>query len=151
MTSVAPLVGRIIGQCGGRKYCLSAHRTAAAPKAIGHDRSGLTLDDLAGKQPELMGGRGSDRKSGAEPRKKKKKKKYDALGSCLPAMWRSHARPRYHARGHPKPPKQARRRRDRLTCCPHGAPRPSSGTRRPHRAVTGAGAARTNRNEKRKI
>ena len=67
MTSVAPLVGRIIGQCGGRKYCLSAHRTAAAPKAIGHDRSGLTLDDLAGKQPELMGGRGLTANPGQNP------------------------------------------------------------------------------------
>ena len=32
--------------------------TAAAPKAIGHDRSGMTLDDLIGKQPELVGREG---------------------------------------------------------------------------------------------
>ena len=32
--------------------------TAAAPKAIGHDGSGMTLDDLIGKQPELVGREG---------------------------------------------------------------------------------------------
>jgi hypothetical protein len=38
------------------------------PLAIGHERPGITLDELIGKQPELVGREGYDRKSDAEPR-----------------------------------------------------------------------------------
>jgi hypothetical protein len=34
----------------------------APPRAIGQEQSGLTLDDLIGKQPELVGREGDDRK-----------------------------------------------------------------------------------------
>ena len=41
---------------------------SAPPLAIGHEQPGITLDELIGKQPELVGREGYDRKSDAEPR-----------------------------------------------------------------------------------
>jgi hypothetical protein len=43
---------------GGDPPAVTAVPKPAAPQAIGHDRSGMTLDDLLGKQPELVGREG---------------------------------------------------------------------------------------------
>jgi hypothetical protein len=43
---------------GGDAPAATAAAKPAAPRAIGHDRSGLTLDDLVGKQLELVGREG---------------------------------------------------------------------------------------------
>jgi hypothetical protein len=43
---------------GGDAPAATAAAKPTAPQAIGHDRSGMTLDDLIGKQPELVGREG---------------------------------------------------------------------------------------------
>jgi hypothetical protein len=43
---------------GGDTPAATAAPKPAAPQAIGHDTSGITLDDLVGKQPELVGREG---------------------------------------------------------------------------------------------
>ena len=43
---------------GGDTPAATAAAKPAAPQAIGHDRSGITMDDLIGKQPELVGREG---------------------------------------------------------------------------------------------
>jgi hypothetical protein len=45
----------------------TADTKPATPLAISQNTSGLTLDDLIAKEPELVGGRGFDHKSKAEP------------------------------------------------------------------------------------
>jgi hypothetical protein len=49
------IVGNVQG--GDMPYRTTALKPAA-PQAIGQDASGLTLDDLIGKQPELVGREG---------------------------------------------------------------------------------------------
>jgi hypothetical protein len=49
------IVGNVKG--GDAPAAATAPRPAAPP-AIGHDTSGITLDDLVGKQPELVGREG---------------------------------------------------------------------------------------------
>jgi len=43
---------------GGDTPAATAAAKPAAPQAIGHDTSGMTLEDLIGKQPELVGREG---------------------------------------------------------------------------------------------
>lgn len=49
------IVGNVKG--GGTPAATAAPKPAA-PQAIGHDTSGMTLDELIGKQPELVGREG---------------------------------------------------------------------------------------------
>jgi hypothetical protein len=44
---------------GGDTPAATAARKPAAPQAIGHDASGMTLDEPIGKQPELAGREGA--------------------------------------------------------------------------------------------
>jgi hypothetical protein len=48
----------IVGNVGGDTPAATAAPKPAAPQAISHDRSGLTLDGLIGEQPELVGREG---------------------------------------------------------------------------------------------
>jgi hypothetical protein len=52
---------------GNVKAGETATTQSVPPLAIGQDAPGFTMDDLIGKQPELVG-RGCDHKSEAEPR-----------------------------------------------------------------------------------
>jgi hypothetical protein len=53
---------------GNVKAGETAATKPAAPLAIGQEQPGMTLDDLVGKQPELVGREGYDHKNEAEPR-----------------------------------------------------------------------------------